>query len=164
MANNLVIVLVVVALGASAAALVLNRFCAPLGRAVDRHLTTPFRSALASRVHVQTMIDLALQIGFLGPAVGAIIGLDSQGAFLLGIALGLFMWLLIIRLARLTAVLEEDEGKSRHRRTAGAMRSIVRDEIAAARRREATEARRLRRRALGYSPARNCTRLNGHRR
>lgn len=144
--------LLVVSMGILLLALVL-RFRAALGKALDVHVGAPFRAMLASRVHVEALRDVVISIGAIGSAGGAILGLDEQAAILLGIALALFAWLLAIKLLRLAVLLEEEESRLQHRKTAGTVRSITRDvvrsELEAARRKPTPPAPRRVRRAVG---------------
>jgi len=116
-----------------------------LGRLLDRHLTAPIRSMLASREHVQTIISWVTNLGFVGGAIGAVFGFgeNSSEAYLLGAAIALTSVLIIVTLSRLAAALAKNEAATAHRKTAGAVRSIVRGELKAAAR-ESSGPRRLR--------------------
>lgn len=117
-----------------------------LGRLLDRHLTAPIRSMLASRDHVQTIISWVTNLGFVGGAIGPAMfgfGENSREAYLLGAAVALTSVLIIVTLSRLTAALAKNEAATAHRKSAGAVRSIVKGELKAAAR-ESSGPRRLR--------------------
>lgn len=105
-----------------------------LGWLLDRHLTAPIRSMLASREHVQTIISWVTNLGFVGGAIGAVFGFgeNSMEAYLLGAAVALTSVLIIIRLSRLATALAKNEAATAHRKLAGTVRSIVKGELKAA--------------------------------
>lgn len=140
LANNLV----VVGLVALAAGLCLYGMREGLARAFEASVAGPFRAALASREHVATIRGVIENALFIGSGIAAVVGIsgDSREAYLLGALLALVALLALIRLSRLAALLASEEAKAAHRKTAGTVRSIVRDELEAARRR-AVPPRRL---------------------
>ncbi len=134
---------VMAVLVALATSLVLYRARAPIGKAMEKHITLPFRSVIGSREHVTTLIGVTTNVCFLGTAVGSLLGYtgDSREAYLMGALLALLCAWLLVRLSGLSAELAKAEVSASHRRTAGAVRSIVRDEIDAARVRAAAARR-----------------------
>lgn len=130
---------VMAALATLVAVLVLYRARTAIGKAMEKHVSLPFRTVISSRDHLTTLIGVTTNITFLGTAVGALFGYtgDSREAYLLGGLLGLLAAWLLVRLSRLSAELAKAEASSGHRRMAGTVRSIVRDELEAARRKSA---------------------------
>lgn len=133
---------VMAALATLVVALVLYRSRTAIGKAMEAHVSLPFRTVISSRDHLTTLIGVTTNITFLGTAVGALFGYtgDSREAYLLGGLLGLLAAWFLVRLSRLSAELAKAEASAGHRRMAGTVRSIVRDEIEAARRKAAAAA------------------------
>lgn len=116
-------------------------------RAIERHLTVPLRAVITSKEHLGTLISIVTNTMFLGPAAaGLAFGFtaESREAYLLGFLLALLCAWLLVRLSRLMATLARAEGSAAHRRNAGAVRSIVRDELSSAAARNAAPGRRCR--------------------
>jgi len=126
---------VMAALATLVVTLVLYRSHGRIGKAMEKHVSLPFRTVISSRDHLTTLIGVTTNITFLGTAVGALFGYtgDSREAYLLGALLGLLAAWLLVRLSRLSAELAKAEASAGHRRMAGTVRSIVRDELEAAR-------------------------------
>lgn len=127
---------VMAALATLVVALVLYRSRTVIGKAMEKHVSLPFRTVISTRDHLTTLIGVTTNVTFLGTAVGALFGYtgDSREAYLLGALLGLLAAWLLVRLSRLSAELAKAEASAGHRRTAGTVRSIVRDELEAAQR------------------------------
>lgn len=105
-----------------------------LNNLVHTGVAAPVREALANREHLATIKDLVGNLCFVGPAAGAVFGYagESLQAYLMGALLALVASLVLIWLSRLSAALDHEAQAMTHRRTAGAVRSIVRGELSAA--------------------------------
>lgn len=134
LATALMVVLVAGAPGFFLAALWRTSVQEALNNLVDAGLAAPLREALADREHVATIKDLVGNLCFVGPAAGAIFGYagESLQAYLVGALLALVASLVLIWLSRLSAALDKEVEALAHRRTAGAVRSIMRSELSAA--------------------------------
>lgn len=105
-----------------------------LNNLVDTGLAAAVREALTDREHVATIKDLVGNLCFVGPAAGAIFGYagESLQAYLVAALLALVASFVLIWLSRLSVALDKEAEALTHRRTAGAVRSIMRSERSAA--------------------------------
>lgn len=107
------------------------------------YVMNPLLQLLASREHVSTIIGVTTNVMFVGAAVGVLYG--SNGETLLdrrlGVLVGLFCGLLLVRLSRQADILARNEAKAQ----AHAARVAAREALVAERRARAAAARLKRR-------------------
>lgn len=94
------------------------------------------RRFLGSQPHLQMASSLLANLAFVGPAIGALAGLSESEPMAYAAACVLALGCLygLSELSRVSAEVSTTEAKAAHKKTAGTVRSIVRGELAVAKR------------------------------